>query len=206
MIHLLDNAISPALLKSLVANPPGAPWYGFVRIGAPLNSTEFCARLAASGCVMLKIGLESGDQTVLDALDKGVRLETAVETLHSLHAAGIATYVYLLFGTPAEEEAAARRTLQFVADHSAAIDFLNLAIFNLPANSAEGTGLNVANFYKGDLSLYKNFEHPMGWSRPTIRQFLEKEFKRHPRIRPIILNDPPIFTSNHAAFFPTPKD
>jgi hypothetical protein len=206
MIHLLDNAISPALLKSLVADPPGAPWYGFVRIGAPLNSTEFCAHLAASGCVMLKIGLESGDQKVLDALNKGVRIETAVETLHSLHAAGIATYVYLLFGTPAEEEAAAWRTLQFVADHSAVIDFLNLAIFNLPANNAEGTDLNVTDFYKGDLSLYKNFEHPRGWSRPKIRQFLDKQFKRHSRIRPIILNDPPIFTSNHAAFFPSRKD
>jgi hypothetical protein len=34
-----------------------------------------------------------------------------------------------------------------------------------------------------------------------VRGFLEKTFKKHPEIRPVIRNDPPVFTSNHAAFF-----
>ena len=46
--------------------------------------------------------------------------------------AGIATYVYLLFGTPSESLTEARATLDFTVKHSQAIDFLNLAIFNLP--------------------------------------------------------------------------
>jgi hypothetical protein len=32
IVHLTDNAISPAVLKHLAKNPPGAPWYGFVRL------------------------------------------------------------------------------------------------------------------------------------------------------------------------------
>ncbi|HET58299.1 MAG TPA: radical SAM protein, partial [Deltaproteobacteria bacterium] len=28
LIHLVDNALSPALLRELVKTPPGAPWYG----------------------------------------------------------------------------------------------------------------------------------------------------------------------------------
>ncbi|MBT8340969.1 MAG: radical SAM protein, partial [Desulfatitalea sp.] len=84
LIHLLDNAVSPALLKALTANPPGAPWYGFVRIGAPLDDAAFCKRLAAAGCAMLQIGLESGHQPVLDRLNKGVRLETAHRVLDNL--------------------------------------------------------------------------------------------------------------------------
>ena len=200
LIHLLDNAISPALLKTLAKAPPGAPWYGFSRFGAPLDNTAFCHQLAQSGCVMLKLGLESGDQHVLDALEKGIRLETATKVLQNLRNAGIATYIYVLFGTPAENEAAARRTMQFVADHHDAIGYLNTAIFNLPIQSQEAESLDIKPFFDGDMALYTDFIHPQGWSRNKVRRFVEKEFKRHPAIRPIVLRDPPGFTSNHAAF------
>ncbi len=201
LIHLLDNALSPAFLKALVSVPPGAPWYGFVRIGSPLDDPEFCKELAKSGCVMLKIGLESGDQRVLDALEKGVHLTTAHRVLKNLKQAGIAAYVYLLFGTPAEDEAAARRTLRFVVDHREAIDFLNAAVFNLPLNSPQVGDLEHRDFYPGDLALYRDFEHPKGWSRAVVRRFLEKKFKKHPAVQPIVRRDPPVFTSNHAPFF-----
>ncbi len=201
LIHLLDNAVSPALLKALVARPPGAPWYGFVRMGKPLDDPGFCEKLAASGCVMLKIGLESGDQQVLDGLEKGIRLTTASRILNNLHDAGIATYVYLLFGTPMENEAAAQRTLEFVVHHRETMDFLNLAIFNLPLGSNEAKELELNDFYHGDLALYRDFKHPKGWNRLAVRKFIEKKFKKHPGIQPIVRRDPPIFTSNHAAFF-----
>ncbi len=201
LIHLLDNAISPALLKRLVETPPGAPWYGFVRIASPLDDLEFCRQLAASGCAMLKLGLESGSQRVLDQLEKGVQLDMASTVLRNLHQAGIATYVYLLFGTPAEDHAAAGMTLSFVADLHETINFLNLAIFNLPIGSPDAEGLVLREFYEGDLALYRDFEHPAGWGRAAVRQFLEKQFKKHPKIQEIVRSDPPIFTSNHAAFF-----
>lgn len=206
MIHLLDNAVSPALLKRIATDPPGAPWYGFVRIGQPLDDPLVCRRLAASGCTMLKIGLESGDQNVLDALQKGVRLGMASRVLHNLKDAGIATYVYLLFGTPAEDAAAAEKTLHFVAEHHHCIGFLNLAIFNLPTGSAETDALNPRRFYAGDLCLYSDFEHPLGWHRSAVRQFIERRFKKHARIQPIVRRDPPIFTSNHAAFLAREQD
>ncbi len=201
LIHLLDNALSPALLEALCRQPPGAPWYGFVRIAPPLDDPDFCKRLAAAGCTMLKIGLESGNQVVLDRLDKGVRLETAARVLANLRQAGIGIYVYLLFGTPAEDEAAARDTLAFAAEHAGAIDFLNLAIFNLPLGSPDARGLFLRDFYDGDLALYRDFEHPLGWNRPQVRRFVERVFRKHPLIQPIVRRDPPVFTSNHAAFF-----
>lgn len=201
LIHLLDNAITPALLKGLTAHPPGAPWYGFVRIGPPLDNVDFCRVLARSGCVMLKIGLESGDQTVLDALEKGIRLDMASKVLHNLHSAGIAAYVYLLFGTPAENQAAAERTLTFAVDHQACIDYLNLAIFNMPVGSSRHDNLPQRQFYKGDLQLYTDFDHPQNWNRTEVRRFIDKRFKKHPAIQSILRHDPPIFTSNHAPFF-----
>jgi hypothetical protein len=201
LVHLLDNAISPALMKAISEHPPGAPWYGFARFTRHLTDLDFCFALKRSGCVMLKLGLESGDQAVLDSLQKGIDLEEASTVLKNLKKAGIATYVYILFGTPPEGQTEARRTLEFVVKHQDCIGFLNLALFNMPIDAPETQHIKTKLFYEGDLSLYANFDHPKGWSRLMIRQFLDKEFKRHPAIAPILRRDPPVFTSNHAPFF-----
>jgi hypothetical protein len=201
LVHLLDNALQPALLKALAAGPVGAPWYGFVRFTPQLEDLSFCRRLRRSGCRMLKLGLESGDQTVLDALAKGTDLAAVATILANLKEAGIATYIYLLFGTPAEDERAAEQTLAFTVDHSDRIGFLNLAVFNLPLNSPDGATVPTREFYAGDLSFYQDFEHPLGWHRARVRDFVEKTFKKHPQIAQIVRRDPPVFTSNHAPFF-----
>ena len=201
LIHFLDNAVAPELMRKLIDSPPAAPWYGFARVSRMLSDPEFCRGLRRSGCLMLKLGIESGDQNVLDAMDKGIDLQMVSQTLNALAAAGIATYVYLLFGTPGEDLPQARKTLDFTVAHSNAITFLNLAIFNMPIASPEAPALTTSNFYEGDLSLYSDFVHPSGWGRKSIRTFLDREFKRHPAIIPILQRDPPIFTSNHAPFF-----
>ncbi len=201
LIHLLDNAIRPSLMKAMIKHPPRVPWYGFARFTRHFMDMDFCLALKRSGCVMLKLGLESGDQAVLDSLQKGIDLEEASSVLKNLKKAGIATYVYLLFGTPPEGLIEARRTLEFVVRHHDSIGFLNLAIFNMPTHSLETHRLETKPFYDGDLSLYTSFDHPKGWNRQLIRQFLDKEFKRHAAIAPILRRDPPVFTSNHAPFF-----
>ena len=201
LLHFLDNAISPALLRAIVEDSPDIPWYGFTRITAALTDPDFCRGLRRSGCRMLKLGIESGDQNVLDGMDKGIDLDMVSRALTALREAGIATYVYLLFGTPAESLAEAGKTLSFVVRHHTDITFLNLAIFNMPICSSEAVALQTDGFYEGDLSLYTNFTHPRGWDRKEVRRFLDQEFRRHPLIAPILRNDPPLFTSNHAPFF-----
>ena len=201
MVHLLDNAVSTALLKKLAGSPLNIPWYGFARISKLLTDNNFCTALKKSGCVMLKLGLESGDQGVLDQMQKGINLETASLALKTLKKAGIASYVYLLFGTPAETLTEARKTLEFVVNHKDAIDFLNLAIFNMPVCGDETGKFKTSSFYEGDLSLYTDFSHPKGWDRRQVRRFLDNEFKKNKAVSGILKKDPPVFTSNHAPFF-----
>ncbi len=203
LIHLLDNAISPALMRALAADPPPAPWYGFARFEEELADADFCLALRRSGCVMLKLGLESGDQGVLDQLQKGIDLGQASRILTNLQRAGIAVYLYLLFGTPAETLTEARRTLEFVVRHREVIGFMNLAIFNMPISGDEAAMYETEPFYEGDLSLYTAFRHPHGWDRKKVRLFLANEFKRDTSVAAILKNDPPLFSSNHAAFFRT---
>jgi radical SAM superfamily enzyme YgiQ (UPF0313 family) len=201
LIHILDNAISPALLSSLSRNPMGIPWYGFARVSPLLADPDFCVELRRSGCVMLKLGIESADQYVLDTLQKGISIETTSIVLRNLRRAGIGTYVYLIFGTPAENESAAEKTLEFTVRHSDSIDFLNLAIFNMPVSEAPPQDVETRRFSEGDLSLYTDFVHPHGWDRRRVRLFLEKKFRRHPAVTGILNKELPVFTSNHAPFF-----
>ena len=82
---------------------------------------------------MLQLGLESGSDRVLAEMNKGITSAEASCALRCLHDAGIATYVYLLFGTPWETEREAQLTMDFTEKHAPLIDFLNIAVFNMPA-------------------------------------------------------------------------
>jgi radical SAM superfamily enzyme YgiQ (UPF0313 family) len=203
-IHFIDNAMTPAFLKRLAQYKFGFKWYGFVRFEKEFLDLEFCKNLKRSGCDMLKLGLESGDQSVLDMMNKGTRLETVSIMLKNLRQSGILTFVYLLFGTSYENEISANQTLEFVNDHKSYIDYLNLAVFNLPRFSEDAQGLETKEFYHGDLSLYLNFNHPQGWDRRKVKQFLDKQFKKRVISRSNIRKNPAFFSSNHAVFFNQP--
>lgn len=201
LIHIVDNAVSPSLMKALGAGALNTPWYAFARMTEHLADPDLGRALKRSGCAMLQLGLESGDPHVLDEMSKGLDLDLASRVLHNLYRAGISTYVYLLFGTPAENEKSALKTMDFVLAHSDMIGFLNIALFNLPYFARQYELLDTSDFYDGDLSLYREFNHPLGWNRSPIRHFLKHQFKKHPKIADIVKGDPPVFNSNHAPFF-----
>ncbi|MBN1779673.1 radical SAM protein [bacterium] len=201
LIHFLDNALSPAFLQQWIGASENMPWYGYMRFTDELLDPDFCRKLRKSGCVMLKLGLESGSQAVLNRMHKGIDLNKAGRILDNLHGAGIPTYIYLLFGTPYESEKEAGQTLAFVADHHRTIGFINPAIFNMPAAGPDAGYLPTRPFSEGDLSLYVDFDHPLGWDRLKVRHFLDREFRRTPEIARILARTPKVFTSNHAPFF-----
>ncbi len=150
---------------------------------------------------MLKLGLESGDQAVLDQMNKGTSLDRVSRILTYLHQAGIFTYVYLLFGTQFEDKISAHSTLTFTKAHEAYIDYLNLAVFNLPRFCEDAEDLETKEFYQGDLSLYSNFVHPCGWDRKQVKRFLDKTFKKQLAIGSRFRKNPAFFSANHAMFF-----
>jgi len=201
VVHFIDNAVTPAFLRALAKREFSFKWYGFVRFEKDFTDLAFCKALKRSGCEMLKLGLESGDQDVLDQMNKGTDLNLVSQTLANLKEAGILTFVYLLFGTSFEDEAAARKTLDYVKIHRDNIDYLNLAVFNLPKFSEDAQGLDTQEFYHGDLSLYLNFNHPKGWDRRHVKAFLDKEFKKQLGVGSRFRKNPAFFSSNHAMFF-----
>ncbi|MBN1412582.1 MAG: B12-binding domain-containing radical SAM protein [Spirochaetales bacterium] len=199
-IHFLDNALSPLLLKYFTRHPPGIMWYGYARFTRELTDPHFCRALKKSGCAMLQLGLESGDPFVLEKMHKGNNLEHVSSALKNLKQAGIKTYVYLLFGTPWENGERARRTKEYVSANASNIDFLHVSVFSLPAQSEEAGELETFPFYEGDLPLYLDFRHPLGWGRKKVRRFIDNEFGKEPAIAAILKKTVPFFDAHHAPF------
>jgi anaerobic magnesium-protoporphyrin IX monomethyl ester cyclase len=77
---------------------------------------ESARTLAAAGCRTAWIGAESGSQRILDAMEKGIRVEQISRSTRSLHAAGIDVGFFLQFGYPGETLDDIERTLQMVRD------------------------------------------------------------------------------------------
>jgi anaerobic magnesium-protoporphyrin IX monomethyl ester cyclase len=72
--------------------------------------------LARAGAQTVWMGAESGSQTILDAMDKGTRVEQIHEAARRLKSAGIRVGFFLQFGYPGETRQDIEKTIQLVRD------------------------------------------------------------------------------------------
>jgi anaerobic magnesium-protoporphyrin IX monomethyl ester cyclase len=72
--------------------------------------------LQRAGADIVWIGAESGSQKVLDAMEKGTKVEQIYESAQRLHEAGIKVGFFLQFGYPGELREDIEKTLQMVRD------------------------------------------------------------------------------------------
>jgi radical SAM superfamily enzyme YgiQ (UPF0313 family) len=72
--------------------------------------------LRRAGARTVWVGAESGSQTILDAMDKGTRVEHTHEATRRLRAAGIEVGFFLQFGYPGETRSDIAATLRLVRD------------------------------------------------------------------------------------------
>lgn len=214
-VHLADSAVAPRTLRGLARAGLEAPlpdplprWYGFARFEPLLLEPDVCRGLARAGCAALQLGLESGSQRLLDLIGKGVALPQAARILHNLHAAGIATVVYVLVGLPTETLADAAQTHEFLRRNAAAIDYLHASVMNLPIGAPLDRAPDryllppdaAAPDFPGDLSLCRDLRSTGPADRRALRRFLAREILRDPAIRPMVRGLPPQLGANHVLF------
>jgi radical SAM superfamily enzyme YgiQ (UPF0313 family) len=72
--------------------------------------------LRRAGCQVVWIGAESGSQKILNAMEKGTRVEQIYMATRRLHAAGIQVAFFLQFGYPGETLEDIEATLQMVRE------------------------------------------------------------------------------------------
>jgi anaerobic magnesium-protoporphyrin IX monomethyl ester cyclase len=101
--------------QAVEGNGARTPFKSLNRADLLLREGEIEA-LRRAGCQMVWIGAESGSQKILDAMDKGTRVEQIYAAARSLHAAGIRVGFFLQFGYPGETREDIARTFKMVRD------------------------------------------------------------------------------------------
>jgi radical SAM superfamily enzyme YgiQ (UPF0313 family) len=85
---------------------------------ADLVTDQIAGTLSAAGCKTVWIGAESGSQKILDAMEKGDKVQDIHQATQRLHAHGIEVGFFLQFGYPGETFDDIQKTLQMVRDCS----------------------------------------------------------------------------------------
>jgi len=83
---------------------------------ADLLDEELLPLMAESGCTTILLGVESGDQAVVDATGKGLRLDTVRHGVEVCRRAGIDTIVSFIIGLPGETPETIERTIRFATE------------------------------------------------------------------------------------------
>lgn len=167
-IKLNSNlAMWDALAHELPSRVPGVKWICAVHVGVDEANGLSAKQLdvaARAGLSRVTFGLESGSQRVLDAMDKGTRVESNAAFLRHASEAGISVRCTLIQGYPGEDAGDLERTAEFLERNAAWLDRVRLNRFNALV------GARFAKDYEKDRSRF-----------PGLRD-LEWEY-RHARSR-----------------------
>lgn len=126
-----------SMWRSLAANVqttvPGAEWIGAVHVGTGDNGlgADELREVAASGCVRLTTGLETGSERVGELMKKGTRREAVGRFLHDATAAGISTRCTMITGYPGERAQDVHASAAFLEEHHGAIERVSLNRLNI---------------------------------------------------------------------------
>jgi anaerobic magnesium-protoporphyrin IX monomethyl ester cyclase len=101
--------------ESVSAEGIRTPFKCLSRADLLLRSGEIAA-LQRAGAESVWMGAESGSQEILDAMEKGTRVEQIYDATRRLHAAGIRVAFFLQFGYPGETWQDVQKTLRMVQD------------------------------------------------------------------------------------------
>ncbi len=106
--HDIDLALEIAdTMKSL---RPTMYWEAQTRVN-PHVSPGHLRHLVQADCRCLHVGIESGNQDLLDAMGKNIRLDEARRLLEMAREQGIHTHTYWLIGSPFETRETAMQTI-----------------------------------------------------------------------------------------------
>ncbi len=134
-----DLEVWRALHAGMQQAAPGAQWIGAVHAGLEADNGLSDADLraaAASGCVRLTTGLESGSARILELMKKGTRIELVSRALHAAAAAGISCRCTMVLGYPGELPDDVHASAEFLEQHAEIIERVSLNRLQLIAGTA----------------------------------------------------------------------
>ena len=124
-LFTLDRKRIETLCKMLIENPLGIRFNCAVRVGYADDS--LLDLLRSAGCLMVSIGIESGDSSLLETHKPGVYLDEVKNTVDRIHAKDLRVKGLFMMGLPGETEESIKKTSDFAV--SLDLDDMNMAKF-----------------------------------------------------------------------------
>jgi radical SAM PhpK family P-methyltransferase len=113
------------LLRMMIERRWGFQWISFFRCSN--TDEEALDLMQASGCLGVFLGIESGDQTILNNMTKFANVDRYRWAIGQLHQRGIMTFASLICGFPGETRQTFRNTLDFLEQTGP--DFFNVQLY-----------------------------------------------------------------------------
>ncbi|MEK7483176.1 MAG: radical SAM protein [Planctomycetota bacterium] len=99
------------LCDRILELPEPIRWVANSRVD--LLNLSLLQKMKQAGCTLLSLGVESGDQRVLDLAKKGITLEESAQAVQWIRQAGLRSLAYFILGLPGETKESLERTIQF---------------------------------------------------------------------------------------------
>ncbi len=188
-IHFIDDSFTQdigrakEICNEIIRRNLKFPWSSFSGVRADMVDFEFFKLAKASGCWQVAFGIESGDQDILNKINKKITLPKVENAVRLAKKAGINTFGFFILALSGETEQSMNRTIEFacklpldIAKFDICIPYPGTPYYNeLKAEGrirSENWSRYVCHNIKEPL-----FGHPnLSW--PTIQQYYKKAFRR----------------------------
>lgn len=130
-VYIVDAALSPRDMYKIASINmlKHFSWIANARFDTVLNDNSLLSGLKFNGCRMLRFGLETASQRLLDFMNKGTNIRIAESIIKNTHRAGILNHVYLMFGYWTESDEDRDMTIKFLDRNKNYIDSYSISIF-----------------------------------------------------------------------------
>ncbi len=130
--YTVNTKRAAAMSEEILRRKLDITWFCNSRVtGISLELLELMKR---SGCKLIFFGIESGNQEILNAIEKRIELKDAEETLVNCRKVGIRTYGLFIIGHPYESRESAMETINFAK--SLPLDYAQFSVLT-PVPGAE---------------------------------------------------------------------
>ena len=103
-----------AICQGIIDRRLDVTWICSARIGSV--DEQMMRIMKKAGCHMIRLGVETGNQELLDNIKKGITLEQTREVFRLAHDIGLDTHAHMMIGVPGETQKTLERTIKFTKE------------------------------------------------------------------------------------------
>lgn len=195
-IHFYDDDLTLSsdrtikIMQQLISMKLDLIWSCTTR--CDLVDPELLGLMKKAGCWMISYGVESGNDALLNTVNKGVTRKQIETAFHQTKQAGIKTTAYFMIGLPGETEETVKETIKFADKLDP--DYVNWAVMTVYPNSLFYFDIQKGKYGSGRLKKSEGSRSPfqdtfqLGFEENLSRKQMEqlatlatRKFYLHPK-------------------------